>query len=233
MARTGDMDKKPKNLKSEGGSEMEIEFPLNYSVLLSGPPGIGKFDYCLYLLRKWLDSGEKVIYVTTEMGPDEINARANECGFDPGSNENLVFVDFYSAAKGSKMRKYQYLTHVKDITIAIEDALNRLGKPVRIIFGSLSPLFLYMASDLMVNLIEDLTSDVKREYGFIIYTMQEGVHDPQLFNTVLYFVDGYLQMKFEENESLEKKMRVHHMRARVSNPNWVTFKIGEHGLEFE
>jgi KaiC/GvpD/RAD55 family RecA-like ATPase len=142
-------------------------------------------------------------------------------------------VDFYSAAKGSKLRKYQYLTHVKDITNGIEDALDKLGKPVRIIFDSLSPLFLYMTSELMVKLIEDLTSDTKKKYGFIIYTMQEGVHDPQLFHTILYFLDGQLQMKFEEEDVLERKMRVHHMKGMVSDPHWRNFIIGERGIEFE
>ncbi len=212
---------------------MDIEFPSHYSVLLSGAPSVGKFDYCLYLMREWLDNGEKVVYVTTERGPDEIDARAQEIGFGISGNENLVFVDFYSASKDSKLMKYQYLTHVKEIQVGIEDAIDRLGKPVRIIFDSLSPLFLYTPSDLMINLVEDLTSETKRKYGFVIYTMQEGVHDPQLFNTIMYFVDGYLQMEFNEAESLRRKIRVHHMRAKVSDPGWKDFKIGENGFEFE
>lgn len=220
-------------MESMGGSETEIEFPARYSVLLSGPPGVGKFEYCLYLMKGWLDNGEKVIYVTTERGPEDIAARARECGFDVNGNENLAFVDFYSAAKGSKTRKYQYLVHVKEITNGIEDALEHLREPVRIIFDSLSPLFLHMASDLMVNLIEDLTSDAKKNYGFIIYTMQEGVHDPQLFSTILYFVDGHIQMKFEEDGGLQRKIRVHHMRGKVSDPGWVKFIVKEGGFGFE
>jgi KaiC/GvpD/RAD55 family RecA-like ATPase len=211
----------------------EIEFPSHYTILLSGPPGVGKYEYCLYLLKKWLDEGERVIYVTTERGPEAIIERAKECGFDVGTNENLEFVDFYSAAKGSKLRKYQYLSHVKDITNGIEDALDTLGKPVRIIFDSLSPLFLYMSSKLMVKLIEDLTANTKSKYGFIIYTMQEGVHDPQLFHTILYFLDGQLQMKFEEEEELERKIRVHHMKGEVSDPGWRNFIIGKSGFEFD
>ena len=217
----------------EQQDKKDIDFPDHYTILLSGPPGIGKFEYCLYLLKKWLSEGEKVIYVTTERGPQAIIERAKQCGFDITGNENLECVDFFSAARGSKLRKYQYLFHVKDITNGIEDALDRLGKPVRIIFDSLSPLFLYMADDLMVKLIEDLTAATKQKYGFIIYNMQEGVHDPQLFHTILYFLDGQLEMKFEEDEELERKIRVHHMKGMAPDTKWRNFIISESGFEFE
>lgn len=221
-------------LKAEGQPEKtDINFPDNYTILLSGPPGVGKFEYCLYLLRKWLSEGEKVIYVTTERGPEIIIERAKQCGFDIGDNGNLEFVDFFSASKGSKLRKYQYLSHVKDIANGIEDALDRLGSTVRIIFDSLSPLFLYMADDLMVKFVEDLTANTKQKYGFIIYNMQEGVHDPQLFHTILYFLDGQLEMKFEEDEDLKRKIRVHHMKGMTTDSKWRNFVISERGFEFE
>ncbi|MBU2559586.1 AAA family ATPase [archaeon] len=214
--------------------KLETGFPSHYTILLSGPPGVGKYEYCLYLLRKWLDEGEKVVYVTTERPPEQILERAKACGFDLEGNENLEFVDFYSAAtKDTKIRMYQYLTKVKDITNGIEDAIDKLGKPLRIIFDSLSPLFLYMSTDLMTRLIEDLTRDTKQKYGFILYTMQEGVHNPQLFHTIVYFLDGHLQMKFEETETIERKIRVHHMKGEASDPSWRNFVIGEHGFEFE
>ena len=217
----------------EQSENRDIDFPEGYTILLSGAPGVGKFEYCLHLLRKWLRDGEKVIYVTTERGPEAIVDRARECGFDIAGNGNLEFVDFFSAARGSKLRKYQYLSHVKDIVNGIEDALDRLGSPVRIIFDSLSPLFLYMADDLMVKFVEDLTADTKQKYGFIIYNMQEGVHDPQLFHTILYFLDGQLEMKFEEGEDLERKIRVHHMKGKGPNTKWRNFIISEKGFEFE
>ena len=88
--------------------KLKTGFPSHYTILLSGPPGVGKHEYCLYLLRKWLDSGENVIYITTERAPEKIIERAKECGFDLADNENLEFVDFYSSAtRDSKIRMYQ------------------------------------------------------------------------------------------------------------------------------
>ena len=85
----------------------------------------------------------------------------------------------------------------------------------------------------MVKLIEDLTADAKKKYGFIIYNMQEGVHDPKLFHTILYFLDGQLEMKFEEDEELKRMMRVHHMKGMATDTRWRNFIIGESGFEFE
>lgn len=122
--------------------KLETGFPSHYTILLSGPLGVGKYEYCLYLLRKWLDEGEKVVYITTERPPEQILERTKECGFDLEGNGNLEFVDFYSApTRDRKIRMYQYLTKVEDITNGIEDAIDKLGKPLRIIFDSLSPLF--------------------------------------------------------------------------------------------
>ena len=55
---------------------MEERFPTNYSVLLSGPPGVGKFEYVLSRIREDLRLGEQVVFVTLDLHPTEIRARA-------------------------------------------------------------------------------------------------------------------------------------------------------------
>src|SRR5438093_749402 len=83
---------------------MEERFPTNYSVLLAGPPGVGKFEYLISRIREDLRLGERVVFVTLDMPPNEIRARAKALHLDLGAHEgkSFVFVDCYSATSSDR-----------------------------------------------------------------------------------------------------------------------------------
>src|SRR3989454_9214662 len=84
--------------------EMEARFPANYSILLSGPPGVGKFEYLVARIREDLRSGERVVFVTLDMPPNEIRARAKalHLDLDMAEGKTFVFVDCYSATSSER-----------------------------------------------------------------------------------------------------------------------------------
>ncbi len=218
---------------------MIVEFPSNYSVLLSGPPGVGKFEYCLYLVKNWLEKGEKVVYLTSERSPDEIKSMAKNFGFslDEYEDKELVFIDCYSWSFGKKYERgfsIENAANINEINITLEKAIYKEEESVKIVFDSLSPLFLYNETQVMTKFFQFLTSKTKADYGLIIYTMQEGVHDPQIRNTLIYLVDGYLEMQFDEGSGgLDRKLRIHHMKGIKADTSWKKFKTGEKGFEME
>ena len=55
---------------------MEDRFPTNSSILLSGPPGVGKFEYLIARIREDLRLGERVVFVSLALHPNEVRARA-------------------------------------------------------------------------------------------------------------------------------------------------------------
>src|SRR5438309_10456711 len=83
---------------------MEERFPTNYSVLLSGPPGVGKFEYVLSGIREDLRLGEQVVFITLDLHPTEIRARAKALRLDLEADEGkgLVCVDCYSAMSSDR-----------------------------------------------------------------------------------------------------------------------------------
>jgi KaiC/GvpD/RAD55 family RecA-like ATPase len=169
-----------------------------------------------------------VVYLTTERSVDEIKSRMSHSDAD-----NLIFLDLYTRGIGSRMRGYQFLLQLRDIEVGINDAAYKLGPPVRIIFDSISIPFIYTATSMMVSFLQDLTSKVKREYGSILYTIQEGVHDPRILNLILSFVDGYLQMKFEEGETIERMIRIHHMEGKEYDSSWKVFTLEDGKFKYE
>lgn len=218
---------------------MIIEFPSNYSVLLSGPPGVGKFEYCLYLTKNWLEKGERIVYLTSERSPEEVKSMAEKIGLnlEEHENKNLVFIDCYSWSIGDRYDKgysIENAANINEINITMEKAIQNLESPIKIVFDSLSPLFLYNDTSTMTKFFHFMTSKAKTEYGFIIYTLQEGVHDPQIRNTLIYLVDGYIKMQFDEKgDGLDRKLRIHHLKGMPSDTSWRKFNIGEKGFEVE
>ncbi len=184
--------------------------------MIIGPPGVGKHDVCIKLTKEFLDDGKLVVFVTTERSPDDIFDRL-------GENENLYIVDVYS---WSIWDKYTWLAgenvlfvrspeNLEEILTKIEEVVFKTRrKPIKIIFDSLSPLFLYNDKQRVVKFFQILTAKVKNEYGFILYTLQEGVHEPSLINMLLSIVDGYIQMRFLETETeIKKQLRIHHLKG--------------------
>lgn len=208
---------------------MKEKFPKNYTILLAGPPGVGKLEYCLDMVDYYLKKGEKVIYITTERSPSDIKARAKKISLNLEEYEGkqLIFIDCFSWSVGERREGFfiENPANLNEISINLDRAVNKLGKPVRIFFDSISPLFLHNSQIAMTQFFQVLSSRVKSDYGFVLYVLQDGVHDPRLVNTLVYLVDGFIQMEFKENEKLERKLRIHHLRGIPSDPNWVSFEI--------
>jgi KaiC/GvpD/RAD55 family RecA-like ATPase len=214
-----------------------LEFPDKYTALLIGPPGIGKYEYCLDLVKASLEKGEKVVYVTTEKAPEEVKARARALGFelDKHEGESFIFIDIYSYSSGTKYEKGLHVDNPANlnlISINMTKAVEKLGKPVRIFFDSLSTLFLHASENEIKKFVGTLCSRAKTDYGFILYTLQDEMHNEQTVITLKHLVDAVLEMKFEEGPPLKRKFRIHHAKGMTTAPIWHTFDVTDTGFEF-
>ncbi|NOZ77306.1 MAG: hypothetical protein GXO65_06520 [Euryarchaeota archaeon] len=214
-----------------------VEFPGRYAALLIGPPGIGKYEYFLDLVKIYLEKGEKVIFVTTEKAPEDIKARLQEEGFDLDRYEgtDFIFVDIYSYSSGTKYEKGLHVDNPANlnlISININKALEKVGKPARIFFDSLSTLFLHASEGEIKKFFGTLNSRVKKDNGFILYSLQDEMHDDQTVITLKHLVDAVLEMRFDEGPPLKRQFRVHHAKGLKTTPVWQSFEIGDQGFEF-
>ena len=210
-------------------------FPKYYSVIVSGPPGVGKQDFCMRLANKFLENGDIVIVVTTEQPPEDILEEL-------GENENLYIFDMFSWSVGcfflSERVKRINPNYLSEILYEIGKIVKEAKKPVRVIFTSLSslfsPLFQY-EKDYLIRFFQMLTANMKNRYGFILYTFHEGVHEPRLINTLLSMVDGYIQLRFLETEKeIKRQFRIHHLKGiKGISHEWIDLRAIDIFLEVE
>ncbi len=206
-------------------------FPTNYAVLLTGPPGVGKFEYMVAQAREALRAGERVVFVTLDLHPSEVRARAKALHLDLEAYEGktFAFVDCYSATAsdraepqpGKKTFVVSSFSNLEGIGMAMSKAAQELGTPVRIYFYTISTLFLHNSTQAIAKFFQIVTSRAKMNMGFILYAVQEGVHETMTMNLLRSLVDGVVEMRF--TESMGHEVRVHHMRGFQVDTTWHPF----------
>src|SRR5436309_5290097 len=132
---------------------MEDRFPTNYSILLSGPPGVGKFEYLVERIRDDLRKGERVVFVTLDLHPNEIRSRAKALHLELKAVEgkSFVFVDCYSATTserpettaGKKTFLVSSFSNLEGIGMAVSKAGKEIGTHVCSSFSTVTTLIMH------------------------------------------------------------------------------------------
>ncbi|HKW42596.1 MAG TPA: RAD55 family ATPase [Thermoplasmata archaeon] len=210
---------------------MEDRFPTNYSILLSGPPGVGKFEYVIAQIREDLRLGLHVVFVTLDMHPSEVRTRAKGLHLDLDAHEgkSFVFVDCYSAMSserpeppsGKKTFLVSSFSNLEGIGMAMSKAGQEVGTPVRVYFYTISALFLHNSTQAIAKFFQIVTSRAKTNLGFILYAVQDGVHEPMTMNLLRSLVDGVVEMRF--TEGMDREVRIHHLRGLRVDASWHPF----------
>ncbi len=212
------------------------EFPEKYTSVLTGPPGVGKHIFVLDLVKFYLEKGESVTYITTERSPKEIKDIAKKAGLDLDKYEGskFIFIDLYSHSTGERYDNGFSIDNPANlnlITVNLTKAADIVGKPTRIFFDSLSTLFLHAPEPEIKKFFGVLSSRVKTDYGFIIYTLQDEMHNEQTVTALKHMVDSVLEMRFDEGPPLKNLFRVHHAKGMKTSPTWLEFEAGEEGFK--
>jgi len=209
-----------------------VDYPAHYSVMLSGPPGVGKLEYALELVRHNLSRQERIVLVTLDVSPHEVRDLAQGFGLDLERHEgsDFVFVDCYSASASERHEAVSQEGHytvssfsnLEGIGMTLSRAAHEMRPPVRIYFYTVSTLFLHNSHQAIAKFFQIITSRVKTNLGSIMYAVHDGVHDPMTMGLLRSLVDGVVEMRF--NEAMEREMRVHHLRGLSASTQWERFQ---------
>lgn len=213
-------------------ASVQERLPTHYSILLAGPPGVGKFEYTIAQVREALRAGDRVVFVTLDLSPAEIRSRAKALRLDlePAEGKSFVFVDCYSTTASERPEapptaKKTYVvssfSNLEGIGMSMSKAAQELGTPVRIYLYTISTLFLHNSTQAIAKFFQIVTSRVKTNMGFIQYAVHEGVHEFITMNLLRSLVDGVVEMRF--TDGMEREVRNHHMRSLATDSSWHPF----------
>jgi len=210
---------------------VHLSYPTHYSILLSGPPGVGKFEYVLELVRQARVGAESVVLVTLDVSPREVRDRAERLGIalDGRGPAKFALVDCYSPSLGDRIEEppppnvfsVSGFSNLEGMGMAISRAAHEVGLPTRILFYTISTLLLHNSPPAIAKFLQVITARVKSNLGFILYAVHDGVHEPTTMSLLRSLVDGVVEMQF--NDKMEREIRVHHLRGLTSSPRWERF----------
>lgn len=208
---------------------IEGGFPANSTILLIGPPGVGKTIFCEQMLNKGIELGEKCIFVTFDTHP-EIIKRSMKC-FGWRTDADLTFLDCFSWRIGSgcnSMYAVDGLSDLNQLNMVFTDLLRDIGKESkRLVADSISTLFLYSDPQMVPLFLQDFIAKSNSSGSIVFLTLEEGVHDDKVVSTLNYLTDGLIEMRFEEDK---RYLRVSKMRDTRHERVWIEYEITHEGI---
>jgi len=207
-------------------------FPDNFAVLVVGSPSAGMFEFCSYLGATYLSAGERLVFCESNVSAELVRKQLELFGIDVGeceSNEQLAIVDF---SKGLNVKDadpkaitVRDVSNLEEVIERIEEGIVKVGgHPVRVLFDSMTPLYMQHDSNEVGKFFSALTSLVKVS-GKITATVHSGIIPDEQVALLATIADGVLEIKIDEE--FHRYVRIKHFRGLKVAPNWVPFDFQE------
>lgn len=203
-------------------------FPEKYAVLVVGDPSAGLFEFCCYLGATYLKAGEKVVILEANTSPDRVRRQLMEFGVDAAQHEldkNLLIIDAYTpqpdADDDPNALRVLDISSLGDVFEAVTKGIEKVGgQPVKVLFDSLTPLFMHHDSSAMGRFFKDLAT-IARFSGTLTAVVHKNILDEDQIAHMSSIADGLLEVKVDE--SFRRLVRINYLRGVLVTPRWVPF----------
>lgn len=205
--------------------------PPGSSILIMGPPGVGKTVLCRNIAAECVRTGTGTSYVTLDSAPKAVEEAIRVLDNSEEISDRITFVDCYSWLIGDVKGPYaiSHLSNLGDLSVKLFTILQDKGPQSVVIFDSISTLFVYNLENEVVRFLQVNLARIKQTGSFGIWTASEGIHTPAFYNTLRHIMDIILELRFEETSTLERSLRVHTCKGSTHATEWFPFTIIEDG----
>jgi archaellum biogenesis ATPase FlaH len=204
--------------------------------LLSGPPGIGKRDYCREFLDEGLSSGRRCIFLSSKISDKEkMNLfNMNEKKFN-SLFVNPVLVNDIPNEKSLDETLKLIISYLSDIQAGASlhqqsnVGTDDIDNTIYFVMDSLNHFCDIFEVSSIRKFLARLVLQLRKRKTIGIFTIDSPISAE--YQPIVSFCDGIMEMKFEEsNDSLIRKMRLLSMAGHaMTKPTWIQFSIDKNG----
>jgi len=204
------------------------------NILFITPPRPEKNLFIAHFVNEGLNSKQPVVYITTDIAPSEIEAKAAALGwnFAEHTNQDLWFVDCYSWALERKPVERQDIrvagpSSLDDLSLSINQATceaHRASGIGRAVFQSLSTLLIYNSPNIVYKFCQVIGARMKTCGMTTLFVVEEGMHRPEVLATLQHMMDGIIEVKFEDGRWFMSS-------SQIKSSGKVELKITPNGIE--
>ena len=219
----------PPRLASSGVSALDKliadGYPDKSSILVVGPPGIGKEALGYWFTQSGLVQGDFCLYVT-RLPVREVLQDVKGFGIELGQK-----VPLWLAGEGGQI-KYD-LNDLATLSFNIKEVLKQNStRRIRVVTDVLSSLLMLNESDTIYKFLSQLLAEVKQYDAVILATVEEGMHKPEVLAAMQQLFDGVVEMRlYEEGLQVLPLLRIRKMRGVPPQPGYFSFSITKTGME--
>jgi circadian clock protein KaiC len=199
-------------------------YPDRTSVLVIGPPGIGKEVLGYWFVRSGLVQGDYVLYTTHRPVSDVLRDMK---GVGIGTER----VPEWISSSGSPVKCD--LKDATSISFNIKEAVHRnKDRRVRVATDVLSPLLVLNSVESMYSYWSQLLSDLKQQDTVVLALAEDGMHPPNTLTTMEQLFDGVIEMRlYEEGLAITPLFRIKKMLGLPPLHGYFRFAVSSTGME--
>lgn len=189
-------------------------------VLLTARPGTGKSVFAKQFCLEGLKTSQRVVAALTDTTAD--NFRKNVAV----ETSDLDVLDFLREKPNG----------VNEISIMMHQLISKTpGRPVRLIFDSLSTLGTMFNPELLSPWLLDQRAKLSKTSAMVLALIiyATGINPPSVTRSLHTFSDVVLEMRTDETkEEPERQFRVLKARDVSHSAKWIPFVITDSGINF-
>jgi len=198
-------------------------YPERSSILIVGPPGIGKEAIGYWFMHSGLSSSDFCLYVT-RLAVSEVLQDMRAFHVD------LANSPMWIASEGAQTKCD--ISDLASLSVNIKEALRAGEGSIRIVADILSSLLMLNPSETIYRFLSQLLTEIKQRKAVFLATIEEGMHQPQVLAAMEQLFDGVLELKlFEEGLRVIPLLRIRKMRGMPPEPGYFRFSFSHGKME--